>query len=521
MKKLPIGVSTLAKLRDGGYVYIDKTHHVANLAEGQYYFLSRPRRFGKSLFIDTLKQAFLGNKEVFNGLYLENNWDWDKKHPVLHFDFGEGVLQSKDELDDKIHQLLDTFYRLYDIENLYDSISGRFSYLIASIAQKHEKVVILIDEYDKPILDNITNTVLAIEMREGLKNFYSVIKTNDAHLRFVMLTGVSKFSKVSLFSGLNNLQDITLDSKYADICGYTQTELEREFAEYIHIGNIDKAKLKLWYNGYNFAGNEQQKVYNPFDVLLFCANNYQYRNYWFETATPTFLVKLIQKNHYFTPNLEQIVVSEKILSSFDVDNISLITLLFQTGYLTIKETTTIGTQYAYILGYPNLEVKASLNSCLLEIGENNEVALFSSIAQVLLHGNLSELKSLFQAHFASIPHDWYRNNKIAEYEGFYASVVYSYFAALGYTLIAEDTTNQGKIDLTLIMPDKVIIIEFKLTKYGNASEAIEQIKTKSYAQKYLSENKSIYLLGISFDANTRNVVECISELYESENKLNE
>ena len=225
MKKLPIGISKFAEIRasDKNYIYVDKTHHVVALAEnGKYYFLSRPRRFGKSLLIDTIKQAFLGNKELFTGLYLEQHWNWGNCYPVLHFDFGDGVVQSRSELEIKIHQFLDGYYRQYQVESIYLDVSGRFSYLIKQIALQYDKLVILIDEYDKPILDNINNVNVASEISDGLKNFYSVIKSHDEHLQFAFLTGVSKFSKVSLFSGLNILEDLTIDAKVADICGYSQ-----------------------------------------------------------------------------------------------------------------------------------------------------------------------------------------------------------------------------------------------------------------------------------------------------------
>jgi hypothetical protein len=514
MKKLPIGISTLEKIRSEDYVYIDKTYHVANLfnSGGRYYFLSRPRRFGKSLFIDTLKQAFLGNKELFSGLYLENNWDWETKYPVLHFTFAEGDLSSAQALDNKINSFLDSYYQEYQIENVYVDISTRFSYLVRTLSSSRTKVVILIDEYDKPILDNITDSGLASEMKRKLRDFYSVIKALDANIKFAMLTGVSKFSKISLFSELNILDDITLNRRYADICGYTQSELDASFAKYLV--SVDKIILKQWYNGYNFAGNEEQKVYNPFDILLFFNNDNEYRNYWFETATPSFLIKLLQEKHYFVPNLEKLVISETQLSSFDIENIPLITLLFQTGYLTIDRATKIGTQHAYVLRYPNLEVKASLNNSLLEMGvdsvDKNEYSYQLSTA--FNENNFEQLKTIFTSHFAATPHDWYRNNRIEQYEGFYASVVYSYLAALGYDLIAEDVTNHGKIDLTIKMPDKIIIIEFKLTQSGDAVSAIEQIRTKGYVDKYLAENKPIYLLGMSFDPEQKNVVDFICEL---------
>lgn len=511
MKKLPIGISGFTKIINGDYVYVDKTRHVYNLATsgGGYYFLSRPRRFGKSLLVDTLKQAFLGNKELFRGLYLEQVWDWETKYPVLHFTFAEGDVKTPDELDEKINRLLDDYYNQYQIKNVYSEISSRFAYLVETLSRTLNKVVILVDEYDKPILDNITDSELAAQMRRGLRNFYSVIKAQDVNLKFALLTGVSKFSKISLFSELNNLEDITLDARYADICGYTQTELEHSFKEHLNHELVDWVLLKKWYNGYNFAGSDEQKVYNPFDVLLFIKKGYRYQNYWFETATPTFLVRLFEKKNYFIPDLESILITDKQLSTFDVDNMPISNLLFQTGYLTIKEITTIGTQYAYRLSYPNLEVKASLNDSLLEIGgisdlKNSNVA---KLSQILLDNQFEKLKPVFASHFASIPHDWYRNNNIENYEGYYASVVYSYFAALGYDLIAEDITNHGKIDLTIIMPDKILILEFKLDKYGTAKEALEQIISNNYPQKYQASGKPIHLIGMSFDSQARTISE--------------
>lgn len=510
MKKLPVGISTLTSFHDDDYLYIDKTHHVHRLVDcgGKYYFLSRPRRFGKSLFIDTLKQAFLGNKKLFNNLYLEQRWDWNKQYPVIHLSFGSGVTKNREELENKISMMLDKFYDKEGITNRYHENSSRFSYLIDELYKKHtHSVVILVDEYDKPILDNINNKSIAEEMREGLKNLYSVIKDKDEQLKFVFLTGVSKFSKVSLFSGLNNLNDISLDPQYADICGYTQNEMVDAFADYLSDGNVDLAKLKTWYNGYSFAGLDEQKVYNPFDLLLFCDKGYRYQCYWFETATPNFLVKLIENNNYFVPEFDGYVMAESQLSSFDVDNIELFTLLFQTGYLTIKEARSIGTQYGFQLTYPNLEVISSLNNSLLSIGAGHPTKNrnLNRLSQCLNNNQFSELKELFNAHFASIPHDWYRNNKMGQFEGFYASVIYSYFAALGYDLRAEDVTSFGRIDLTMIMPDKILIIEFKLKKYGSAIDAIQQIKERRYPEKYQDLNKPTYLLGFSFNEQERNI----------------
>ncbi|WP_119345000.1 ATP-binding protein [Facilibium subflavum] len=520
MKKLPIGLSSFERIMTDNYVYVDKTRHIYNLVNtgGGRYFLSRPRRFGKSLLIDTIRLAFEGREGLFKGLYLEQNWDWQITYPVLNFSFGEGSVSTPQALDEKISGFLDAYYEQYRIGNAYSEVSARFSYLIRHLASRFNKVVILIDEYDKPILDNIADSDNAIAMRERLRNFYSVIKSQDINVQFAMLTGVSKFSKVSLFSDLNNLEDLSLDVRYADICGYNQAELDLSFKKYLDNGQVDYTLLKKWYNGYNFAGSEMQKVYNPFDVLLFIAKGCRYQNYWFETATPTFLVKAIQQHRYFIPDLENLVVGESMLTKFDINTMPVATLLFQTGYLTIKEITMRGKRTAYRLGYPNYEVRCSLNEVLAGVGttQDSKDSVIDGLITALEGNDFKLLEEVITSHFASIPNDWYRNNNIDQYEGFYASIVYSYFVALGYDLIAEDVTNHGRIDLTVLMPNKILIIEFKLIKFGGANKAISQIKDKGYPQKYLAQNKPIYLIGISFDPDKRNITELVFEQYDLE-----
>ncbi|MBW2708459.1 MAG: AAA family ATPase, partial [Deltaproteobacteria bacterium] len=316
MKKYPIGIQSFEKIRSGNFYYIDKTEFVYALLkeESGYYFLSRPRRFGKSLFLDTLHQAFAGRKEYFKGLFLENNWNWDKQLPVLHISFGAGIFKDTDSLNLRFNYILSRFSEEYGVKKKKKNISDRFDELVRKISEKQrQKVVILIDEYDKPILDNIDRPELAIEFREELKSFYSVIKDLDRYLQFVFLTGVSRFSKVSIFSGLNNLKDISLDSRYSSICGYTQNELECAFKE--PLKHVDMNAIKEWYNGYDFFG---EPVYNPFDVLLYLDTG-EFRNYWFETGTPSFLLKLIQDRKYYVPELESFNAGDEILGSFEID----------------------------------------------------------------------------------------------------------------------------------------------------------------------------------------------------------
>lgn len=359
MKKLPLGIQTFSKMIEDNCYYVDKTKFIPQLLEnGTYYFLSRPRRFGKSSFLDTLKEAFEGNEKLFKGLYLEKNWDWSKKYPVIKISFGGGVLKREEKLDIVIQEILEDNAKIHNIIFTKTSISGLFRELITELYYKYSmKVVVLIDEYDKPILDNITDKETAAKMRDGLKNLYSVIKDMDAFIKFVFITGVSKFSKVNLFSGLNNLTDITLDHRYATICGYTEDELSI-FQE--RLVDVNREELRQWYNGYNFLGD---KVYNPYDILLYLDKK-EFKNYWFETGSPSFLMKLIEEKNYNVINIEHTELSEEELGAFDVENIELETLLFQTGYLTIKNKENIYGDTIYSFTYPNEEVKRSLNSTI-------------------------------------------------------------------------------------------------------------------------------------------------------------
>ncbi|ADR19997.1 ATP-binding protein [Calditerrivibrio nitroreducens] len=506
MKKLPIGISTLQSIREDNCYYVDKTPFVKKLVDnGKYYFLSRPRRFGKSLLVDTIKQAFLGNRELFKGLYLENNWDWEKKYPVIHIDFGGGVVQDAQDLKEWIIKQLKRHMITYNV-SVEEQNNARFIFtdLIISLKEIYKNpVVVLVDEYDKPILDNIDDTEKAIEIREVLKDFYSVLKASDQYLKLVFLTGVSRFSKVSIFSGLNQLQDITLSPAFATICGYTQSELETVFSD--RLEGVELEKLRYWYNGYSWLGD---KVYNPFDVLLFLSEKI-FRPYWFETGTPTFLMEIILNNKVFLPKLEEIKASDEILANLDVDFLKIENLLFQSGYLTIKETKKLGLKTIYILTYPNFEVKMSFNnfflSDILPVASDKE-EVQNSIVEAIEENSLENLKTALYSFFASIPNDWYRKNDLDSYEGFYASVVYALFTGSGLNTRSEDTTNLGKIDLTVLYQDRAYIIEFKVVEKDSEGKALGQIKEKRYYEKYTDSCREINLIGIEFSKEKRNVV---------------
>jgi hypothetical protein len=504
-KKLPIGIQNFREIREEHFYYVDKTPFALKLAEeGKYYFLSRPRRFGKSLFLDTLRELFEGNKALFAGLYCYDRWDWSIQYPVIYLSFGAGIVKTKEELERRILGLLR--YNRERLEITCTDETDSAGCLAEMIRKTHQttgrRVVVLVDEYDKPILDNITQPETARQMREGLRNLYSVIKDSDAHIKFAFLTGVSKFSKVSLFSGLNNLKDITVDKRYSAICGYTETDLDEIFAP--ELKDLDRKQIHDWYNGYNWTG---ESVYNPFDLLLLFDSR-EFKPYWFETATPTFLVELLTQRGFFTPDLEKLQASESLLSSFDVGNISTEALLWQTGYLTLAGSRRLAARIEYTLTYPNLEVKSALSDALLK-GMLRDATLAekanSRLYDLLLANDFPAFRQHCESLFASIPHDWYRNNPIAQYEGYYASVFYSHFAALGLDITLEDVTHHGRIDMTLRFNQNIYLFEFKVVELSPKGSALQQLKDKEYAAKYRAENRPIHLIGIEFSRESRTV----------------
>lgn len=508
-KKLPIGIQTFSQIREADYYYVDKTPLIMDLLErGKYYFLSRPRRFGKSLLIDTIAELYEGNRGLFVGLYAEDHWDWGKKHPVLRFSFGGGQVRTRQELDVRVIDLLKQNQQRLSLAcdaGWEKDIVGCFGQLIRNAhAHTGQKVVVLVDEYDKPILDNISTADVAREMREGLRNLYSVIKDNDAHIEFAMLTGVSKFSKVSLFSGLNQLQDITIDKRYSTICGYTEADVDKVFAP--ELPGLDREEIRRWYNGYNWTG---ESVYNPFDLLLLFDHR-EFRAYWFETGTPTFLVDLLSQRQAFTPDLGQTVTTDDLLSSFDVEYIATEALMFQAGYLTIADRVHLGGAIIeYTLGYPNREVLSSLNLALVQrfVGDSSAPSRHvGQLYRLLLKNDFAGLRTNIASLFASIPNDWYRNNPIAQFEGYYASVFYSYFASIGLDIRLEDVTNRGRIDMTVLFNDQIYIIEFKVVEHTPKGSALAQLKARNYADKYRAHNQPIHLLGVEFSKDSKSLV---------------
>ena len=508
--RLPIGIQTFSDIREGGYYYVDKTPIIDRLVrQNKYCLLSRPRRSGKSLLLDTLRCLFEGKRELFEGLHIQDRWDWQTRHPVVRLSFSDGVIKSRSELDAHIRHQLDTQrHQLGLADSRTELVSCEFSMLIRHAHEKFgQTTVVLIDEYDKPILDNILDSHTARELREGLKNIYSVLKEADPHLRFVLLTGVSKFSKVSLFSGVNNLNDISLDAPFSTICGYTDEDVDTVFAP--ELSGLDRDAIRRWYNGYRWGDPGVVSVYNPFDVLLLFQKR-EFAPYWFESATPTFLVDLLRKRGVFTPRLDVLQAKAQILGRFDVDDITTEGLLFQTGYITVKyiEEPMLGYRI-YTLGFPNLEVESSLNDLLLPVlgishcqAQTYQLALLD----ILKRNDLQALKTHLQSLYAGLPHDWYRNSSIARYEGHYASIFYSHFAALGLSITVEDASHYGSVDMTVEFDENVYLFEFKVVETSPAGQALAQIKEKRYADKYRASGKQIYQIGVEFSRSQRQIV---------------
>ena len=512
-RRLPIGIQTFSKIRQEDCYYVDKTAYIRRLLdEGTHYFLSRPRRFGKSLFLDTLKELFEGNQGLFAGLHIHDCWDWSVRYPVLRLDFGRGNFKESGYVKANLMAQLDAVERRTGVASDYATEPERFAHLL-ELLHDHtgQPVAVLIDEYDKPILDALEVPDIARANRDFLRGLYSVIKASDAHVRFTFITGVSKFSKVSLFSGLNNLKDITLDPRYSAICGYTEADLDAVFAP--ELPGLDREQIRDWYNGYRWTstgsaetrGDEQ--VYNPFDILLLFDSRL-FKAYWFETGTPTFLVETLCQRHIRSLDLDGMESSDELLSTFDVDDIATEALLFQTGYLTITDEEYFGGELVYRLGYPNREVRQSLNRSLLRYlvqDATRQMANSTRLYRLLEANDFAGLQTLFHAFFASIPYEWYTNNDIARYEGYYASVFYSYFASLGLDVRVEDSSSHGRTDMAVLFNSHVYLFEFKVVEMASAGAALAQLQERHYADKYRALGQPIHLIGVEFSKDERNI----------------
>lgn len=522
MKQLPIGIQTIESIIKDGYIYVDKTDLLFNLIKkGKYYFLSRPRRFGKSLLVSTLKAIFSGEKELFKNCKISSlDYSWEK-FPIIHIDFTQIRTKNSEMLEEDLKKEFLNVGKLYGkiLENkastqevLRDLIKG-----LSEIG----KVVILIDEYDKPIIDNINNLKEANANRSLLKDVFGTLKGLDECLRFVFVTGVSKFSQVSLFSGFNNLEDITTSPDYATLLGYTEDEIIFYFQDHLKKISQEKVKdrlpshekkileeMKHWYNGYLFSWG-RQAVYNPLSTLSFLKTG-RTQNFWFQTGTPTFLIELIKKIKYPLDQLSDIDVGEEVFDSYDLQDINPISLMWQTGYLTIQSYDPI--KRLYHLGYPNQEVKdAFLKRLAAGITGVNppQVSSYARLCiKALKENDLELFLTQLKTFFASIPYDMH-----LEEEKYYQTTFYVLAQLMGLETQVEVKTNLGRIDMVIEMEKMFYIFEFKINQTSKA--ALKQIQTKKYLEKYFGKKKDVIAIGVNFSTKKRTISGWTSLRYNS------
>lgn len=507
-RKYPIGIQSFENIRKEGYLYVDKTALIYQLVQtGKYYFLSRPRRFGKSLLLSTLQAYYEGKKELFDGLAmasLEKDW---KTYPVLFLDLNAQRYDSVDSLTSILNDTLCEWERLYGTQESETTLSLRFKGVIQRAAEKTGRnAVVLIDEYDKPMLQAIHNKELQSSYRNILKAFYGVLKSKDAYLQFALLTGVTKFSKVSVFSDLNNLMDISMDNRYATICGITEQELVTDLGEYIRdlsetlqMSYEDLLReLQERYDGYHFV-EDSEGLYNPFSLLNTFARK-KLGNYWFETGTPTYLVELLKENHYPLEHLTYEQATADTLTGIDTVDSSPIPVLYQSGYLTIKD---YDPEFeTYTLGFPNKEVEEGftrfLLPCYAHIRSGSSAFHIVNFVKEVRSGNIDGFMKRLQSFFSDTPYELVRDLELH-----YQNVLFIIFRLVGFYTQAEYHTSEGRVDLVIRTDQFVYVMEFKLD--GTAEEALQQIEEKQYALPFASDSRRLFKVGVNFSNATRNI----------------
>ncbi|PCK03438.1 MAG: AAA family ATPase [Alteromonadaceae bacterium] len=509
--KYPLGVQTFSKVIQQNYVYVDKTALIYELIDqGEWYFLSRPRRFGKSLLVSTLESLFLGEKALFKGLDIANTDYAFESVPVIKLEFTAAKITDAPSLEAFISEQAQSLAQAHGISLTSTHFERQFSEIVTRLHQNTGKrVALLIDEYDKPILNTLESDEL-VSVKDTLNAFYAMLKTLDAHLHFVFITGVSKFSKVSVFSGMNNLRDISTHARYATLCGYTQQEMTQYFsAPTAALANKlqltdEQAKQEIahWYNGYCF-NLESNRVYNPHSVLsLF--DTLKFENYWFQTATPTFLINLLKREQTDLSELASVEVSESAFYAVEPEQLDVYAVLLQTGYLTLKSYEAP----LYCLDFPNKEVKDAFYESLVAnyaaIAPSSAKTYAAKMHRFLNQNNIAGFIEQLRIFLAGVPYEITLKN-----EKYYQSLFFVICKLLGFTAEVEVSTNKGRIDCVVETDKTIYIIEFKLQ--GNKDDALQQIKDKQYAQKYQGQGKKITLLGVAFDHQERNIGEWIEE----------
>lgn len=516
----PIGIQNFEKIRKDGYLYIDKTALVYQLANtGSYYFLSRPRRFGKSLLLSTLEAYFEGKKELFTGLAIEHlEKDW-LQYPILHLDLNTQEYKSVDSLKEKLDIALTGWEKECGAEAVEKSLSTRFEGVIKRTSQKKgQRVVILIDEYDKPMLQAIGNPELQEAYRSLLKSFYGALKSTDGYIKLAFLTGVTKFGKVSVFSDLNNLMDISMDDRYVELCGITEKEIhtymEKSLLELGKAQNMPYEaacrKLKERYDGYHFT-EDSIGLYNPFSLLNTFAKR-KFGDYWFETGTPSYLVELLKHTHYDLYEMANTETDADVLNSIDAASKNPIPVIYQSGYLTIKE---YDSEFGiYKLGFPNLEVEEGFVKYLLpfytSISASKTPFEIGQFVREVRNGDYDAFFQRLQSFFADTPYEMIAGQKPErDTELHYHNVLFIVFRLVGLYTKVEYHTSNGRIDLVLQTDRYIYVMEFKLN--GTAEDALRQINEKQYALPFLKDGRKLFKVGVNFSAETRNIERWVVE----------
>ena len=515
-RPLPIGIQDFPKLRQMDAYYVDKTPLIRKLTdEGRYYFLSRPRRFGKSLLLDTLNSLFECDEELFRGLAIHDKWDWSKPYPVVRLSFG-GTYDNPADIEGDIIEQLESAERRYGLGHATTSDTGprRLRSVLDRLYQSSgQSVVVLVDEYDKPILDTLENAEKAKANREYLRGFYGIIKDSARQVHFVFVTGVSMFSKVSLFSGLNNLEDISLDPNYGTICGYTEDDLDRVFAP--ELSGLDRDQIRKWYNGYNWLGSE--RVYNPFGLLLLFRRR-RFQPHWFRTGSTRFLFEKLMNASISPMQLKSRMASMDFVSKFDVEDIKIEALMFQTGYLTIAEEQQVGHHTRFRLDYPNLEVELSLNEGLLGYLSDHSIDVpeeGGSFLECLEANDFVGFADLLRAYLSAIPYQWHASGDLAHYEAWYAGLLQMCLRSNGVDVRVEDSSSRGRADMVVLSGGQVFVLEFKMANGDDAASALDlalsQMRERGYAEKYRDRGEPIHLIGVACGGEARNVLDIRAE----------
>ena len=510
--RYPISIQTFETIINGNYVYVDKTDLVYRLAQEHVCFLSRPRRFGKSLLISTLDAYFSGRKELFQGLKmaaLEHEWD---VYPIFRIDFANGNFSNPDELTLMLEGRVSDWERIYGKDDVYKTLGDRFKYVLEQAAAKTgKKVVVLIDECDRPLLD-VLGEAQEDKNRNILKNFYATFKAADASLRFVLLTGVTKFSLITVFSGFNQPNDISMDSRYDAICGITEAELHNTFFEAIVVMakklgyTIEemKAELKRQYDGYHFS-NALVDVYNPFSIIN-AFNKLDIDNYWYKSGTPTYLVKLIEGNNINMQKLTSRGYESQYFVDYRADAEEPLAMLYQSGYLTIKSYDKRYREYTLV--YPNVEVSKGFVTLMansyLKKDESEAAYWIVNLDRMLRRGDLNEVRDAFTAFLASIPYEANKDERAKDFETHFQYTFYIIFRLLScYTTLLEKQNSKGRADIIIESDNDIYIFEFKLD--GSAEEALQQIEDKQYALPYLQDKRKLHKIGVNISSSTRTV----------------